>query len=290
MPSSSILGVDVGGTKIAIGRYDATTLTEEEFTIIHTPASEGFSRVFEDVIALIEKMKRPETKAVGLGFPGLIDQSKGMLLRAPNIPGSEHFPLRAALQKRCSLPTRIENDANCFALAEATMGPGKGHAVCIGITLGTGVGGGIVIDGKIVHGARGYAGEIGHMLLMPGKPPYRIADARGDVEQFLSGTAMGKRCAEAKRPEDYLKGEVCGFLRPDVFREIAWMCTTLSHLLDPSIIIFGGSTGKALKPHLPSITKELETWLLPGTPAPLLAISTVKNAGAVGAAIVAFNK
>ncbi|MBI1812910.1 ROK family protein [Candidatus Peregrinibacteria bacterium] len=289
MSSNSILGVDVGGTKIAIGRFDAATLAEEEFTMTHTPASEGFSRVLDEVIGLIEKMKTPQTTAMGLGFPGLIDQEKGMLLRAPNIPGSEKFPLRSELERRCSLPVQIENDANCFALAEARMGPGRGHSVCIGITLGTGVGGGIVIDGKILHGAHGYAGEIGHMLLMPGKPPYRIADARGDIEQFLSGTAMGKRCEEAKRPEDYLKGEVCSFLRPEVFREIAWMCTTLSHLLDPSIIIFGGSTGKALRPHLAAITKELETWLLPGTPAPILAISTVKNAGTVGAALRCMN-
>src|SRR5690606_34007907 len=133
-------------------------------------------------------------------------------------------------------------------------------------------GGGIIIDGKIFRGANGFAGEIGHMLLKPGEPPYPTQDKRGEVEQFLSGTAMGKRCEAASHPGEYLEGEVCEFMRPDVFREVAWLVTNLTHLIDPSVIVFGGSAGHALKPHLSKVETELKKWMLPGTPIPALKI------------------
>jgi predicted NBD/HSP70 family sugar kinase len=181
----------------------------------------------------------------------------------------------------------LENDAQCFAFAEATFGAGKGHSVVVGITLGTGVGGGIVINGQLYRGAHGHGGEIGHMLLRPGQPPYHTDDLRGDVEQFISGSAMKHRCQEAKKPEDYLEGEVCSFLRPDVFREVAWMCVSLSALLDPSIFILGGSTGHALKPHLPTIMKEWKQWSLPNTTEPLFTTAMLQDAGVRGAAALA---
>ena len=109
---------------------------------------------------------------------------------------------------------------------------------------------------------------------------------RGGVEQFLSGSAMGKRCSAAKRPEDYLEGEVCSFLQPEVLKEVAWLVTNLAHLLDPSIIIFGGSAGMALKSHLKEIEAELKKWMLPETPLPKLAAGQLKDAAMRGAAIL----
>ena len=131
-------------------------------------------------------------------------------------------------------------------LQKASREQAKGHSVVVGITLGTGVGGGIVIDGKIFTGAHGYAAEIGHMLLRPGETPYPMEHPRGDAEEFLSGTAMGKRCKAAENPQEYLEGSVCSFLQPQVFEEVAWLCTSLTHLLDPSVIVFGGSAGERL--------------------------------------------
>jgi glucokinase len=157
----------------------------------------------------------------------------------------------------------------------------------IGITFGTGVGGGLVIDGKLFEGAHGYAAEIGHMLMMPGKPPYDDKeDQRGRVEQFLSGTAMGKRCEEATSPEDYLEGAVCSFMQPQIYREVAWLCTTLTYMLDPDVIVFGGSAGHALLKHVDQITAELKKWTLPGTPLPVIVAATMKDAGVVGAALL----
>ena len=285
MPKT-IIGFDLGGTKSAIALYDADTWKELRHEKMPTGAARGLESVLVDAIALIKKVRQPDTVGLGMGIAGLIRRDDGVINRCPNIPGAEGFPVRKTLENRLGLPVAVENDSNCFTLAEARLGAGKTKRVVVGITMGTGVGGGIVIDGEILHGEHGFAGEIGHMLLIPGTPPYPTEDKRGDAEQFLAGTAMGKRCAAAKRPEDYLEGEVCSFLRPEIFREVAWLVTSLTHLLDPSIIIFGGSAGRALRPHFAEITQELSRWMLPGTPVPPLAIGEREDAGTLGAALL----
>lgn len=286
MPTQSIIGVDLGGTKCDIARYDLTTWQEQEHRRMPTAAERGFDAVLHDVLVMVDALRTPEVIAVGMGIPGLVRYPEGVLLRAPNIPGSDEVPVKMRLEKELKLPVILANDARCFTLAEAMVGAGKNHRVVVGITMGTGVGGGVVIDGKLFYGHHGFAGEIGHMLMMPGVPPYPTEDARGEVEQFLSGTAMGKRCAAAKNPEEYLEGEVCSFLQPSVFKETAWLITSLTHLLDPSIIVLGGSAGRALGPHLPKVEAELRKWMLPGTPLPHLAIAERKDAGTIGAALL----
>lgn len=283
----TIIGLDLGGTKTAVARFKTDSWKLEEYERPSTDTTRGFEGVFEDSIALIEKLRTKDTVAIGIGIPGLLRQPEGHLIHAPNIPGGTDIALKKMFEARFDLPVFVENDVRCFTLAEATLGAGKGKRVVVGLTLGTGVGGGIVIDGKIFHGEHGYAGEIGHMLLMPGEPPYKTKDMRGEVEQFISGTAMGKRCEEAKSPEDYLKdGGTCSFMQPSLFREVAWTIASITYLVDPSIIVIGGSAGRALKPHLASVEQELRQWLLPHTPMPDLAIAKLEHPGTLGAALL----
>lgn len=283
----SIIGFDLGGTKSAITRFSAKSFREETHERMPTHADRGWDHVFNDIVSLIQKIRTKDTKAVGIGVPGLVIQPKGRIVNMPNIPGAKDIPLKKTLEKALKLPVFVDNDANCFTLAEARYGASKKHRVVVGLTFGTGVGGGIVIDGKIFSGEHGYAAEVGHMLLMPGHPPYKTKSTRGEVEQYLSGTALGERCQAAKSPQDYLTGEACQFLQPYVFREVGWLCVNLAHLLDPGVIVFGGSTGRALKPHMKKIEKEIKMWILPGTPLPGIAIGTVKNAATLGAALLA---
>lgn len=279
----SIIGIDLGGTKIALARFDAKTMEREDMKIIATPKT-SYEEVETAVLDAIDSMKKENTVGIGIGVPGLVDRASGVIKIMPNIPGSENRDLASVIKQETELPVALANDAGCFTLAEAIDGAGKGHKIVIGITMGTGVGGGIVIDQKLFTGSHGFAAEIGHMLLQPGEPPYPTKNLRGEVEQFLSGTAMGKRCDAARKPEDYLEGEVCEWMRPEIFREVAWMVTNLTHLLDPSVIIFGGSAGRALKPHLASIKKELKGWMLPDAPIPELVIGTLDDAATRGAA------
>jgi predicted NBD/HSP70 family sugar kinase len=284
---SSILGVDLGGTKIAAARYNATTWKQEESVRIETNADRGFDSVTDALITVIQDLKTDDTSALGIGVPGLVHNPEGIILNMPNIPGGESLNIAHVVKEKTGLDATVENDANCFALAEAVFGAGNGHSVVVAVTMGTGVGGGIILDGKIFQGSHGFAAEFGHMLLKPGEPPYKTDNMRGEVEQFLSGTAMGKRCEQADNPEEYLEGSVCEFMRPDVFREVAWLCTNLIHVLDPSVIVFGGSAGRALRPYIPNVTAEIMKWILPGTPLPEIKIAELRDAATRGAALLA---
>ena len=287
MAKHQVIGVDVGGTKCALGLFDGSSLDLLQQTTFPTRAKEGLPAVLDDIVDAIVALRTPETTAIGIGIPGLLQQPDGVLVKAPNIAQSENVAVKAMLSEKLGIPVHVGNDSQCFVLAEALMGSAKGYKTVVGVTFGTGVGGGIVIDGKIFGGAHGYAGEIGHMLLMPGTPPYKTKDMRGEVEQFLSGTAMGRRCEEAQSPEEYLNGAVCSFMQPDIYREVAWLCTNLIHLVDPDVIVFGGSAGHALHKHIEEITTELKKWTLPGTPLPdIVAGSTREKAGMLGAALL----
>ncbi|MBI2635735.1 ROK family protein [Candidatus Peregrinibacteria bacterium] len=285
--SASILGIDLGGTKTALTLFDAATIVPRTSQSFPTEASEGLAAVQDRLLKAVKLICAPDTVAIGLGVPGFINPKTKHVISMPNIPGSDNVDIRQWLTSAIGLPVTIENDARCFTYAEALLGAGKGHPIVLGVTLGTGVGGGIAIDGTLFHGGHGHAGEVGHALLMPGQPPYPTEDRRGDVEQFLSGTAMGKRCEAARRPQDYLEGHVCSFLQPEVIREVAWFIVNAMHFIDPSIVVFGGSTGRALNTHLSTIEKEVSAWLLPGVKPPELACGVLVDAAVRGAALLA---
>lgn len=284
--TKTVLGVDIGGTNIKIASFDAASFDIVEKAMVPTEAEKGFANVLDRVVELIQKHRTKDTQSFGVCVPGPVEQPAGVLVRAPNIPESQGVRVKTILEQALGTAVAVGNDARCFTLGEATLGAGKGHRVVCGVTIGTGVGGGVVMDGHIVDGAHGFAGEIGHMLLRPGEPPYTSDDKRGTIEQFLSGTAFAERCKAARSPNDYLAGKTCAFLHPEIVKEIAWLCTNVTHAYDPSIIVFGGSNGKALKGHLKAIEQELTHWLLPSVPAPILAIAVREHPGALGAALL----
>ena len=291
MPSAgSIIGIDFGGTKTAFARYELPGMIRRELVVIPTDAEKGFADVRQRLLQELLQLRTPDTIAIGMGVPGLVDSASGRILKMPNVPGAEGQNIAAFFADKTGLPVNVENDSQCFAYAEAVAGAGEGEKIVVGVTLGTGVGGGIVLHGELYRGANGCAGEFGHMLLKPGQPPYPTDDKRGEVEQFLSGTAMGKRCEAAQSPQDYLNGAVCGFMQPHIFEEVAWLVANLSHAIDPSVVVFGGSAGRALKPHLPKVLEQLQRWTLPGTLLPRLTVGTLDDAGVRGAALLAKKK
>ncbi|MDO8468400.1 MAG: ROK family protein [Candidatus Peribacter sp.] len=281
----TVLGIDLGGTKLAIARFASATWKKQGERVLPT-AGKTFPVIVEEMLSLIQEFRTDDTTAIGIGIPGLIEKDSGEIRAVPNIPEGNGFPLLATLKNATKLPVFLENDSACFALAEALQGAGKGQNVVVGITMGTGVGGGIVVDGTIFRGQHGCAAEFGHMLLKPGESPTSEGAGRGEIEEYLSGTALLRRCPAAKRPEDLLSGPACTHLHAFFIREVAWACCSLAHCIDPGIIVFGGGAGHALKPHLPAIEKELKRWMLPESPLPKLAIGTLEHAGTLGAALL----
>ncbi len=208
-----VVGVDLGGTKIytALAKNNGRILSE---TIIPTQATKGKEHVLnliKESILQTAKEKLKQVKKIGIAAPGPIILADGTVSHAPNLPGWENVPLKKIIEKEFQIPVILENDGNAAALAEGCFGAAKNKKNYIYITVSTGIGGGIVIDGKILHGKNGTAGEFGHMLLSPNG--FKCACGNiGDLEAQASGTALKKyalaRLAEIKTSS--LIWKLCG--------------------------------------------------------------------------------
>ena len=282
---SNIIGIDLGGTKSTIARYNADDLSVQKIVSLPQHTGQKWKQVYSALLEGISTLQTEHTIGIGVGVPGFVRMEDGSVVALPNIADAQDIDLQKELESDTGVPVRIDNDANLFALAEALYSPYAQKGIVVGVTLGTGVGGGIVIDGRLLRGAHGFAGEVGHMLLKPGSPPFQTEDKRGEVEQFLSGTAFAKRCKQATAPEQFLEGRTCEPMHKDIIREAAWMCVNIQTLLDTSLIIFGGSAGKALEKYLPAIAEEIQQWLPSGLPVPQLQKATLEDSATRGAAL-----
>ncbi len=186
------VGVDLGGTNLRVAAVDSDGAILQRVSI---PAVYdcGPERVVEDIVRVIGSVRGPlgaaGLRGVGIGVPGFIDTETGVVMEAANLPGFQDFPMRDEVQKHLGTPIILENDANAAALGEMWMGAGRDVKDLMLITLGTGVGGGIVSDGKILHGSRGMAGEIGHMTVYPDGNPCGCGNC-GCLEKHASATAI----------------------------------------------------------------------------------------------------
>lgn len=186
------IGVDLGGTNLRAAAIEENGQVMERLSV---PAvySAGRDRVIEEIVALILEIRRQTgvdgLRGVGIGVPGYIDMDTGVVLGAVNLPGFEDFPVRDEIQKRLGTPIILENDANAAALGEKWLGAGRDVQDLVLLTLGTGIGGGIITNGRVLHGSHGMAGEIGHMTVFPDGNPCGCGN-NGCLEKHASATAI----------------------------------------------------------------------------------------------------
>ncbi len=199
MPSFAI-GVDLGGTNLRIAAVDnAGDLLEKVTT--GTQVARGRDHVITEMCDAIRELAAKFSRdmhmlGAGIGVPGIIDKRTGMLRESPNLPGWHDYPVRDAIERRLEAPVILENDANAAALGENWLGAARGMDDMLMITLGTGVGGGIVQRGQIWHGMTGMAGELGHITVDPNGPRCGCGNF-GCVEQYASATAVVRMAHEA---------------------------------------------------------------------------------------------
>src|SRR3954464_7656827 len=203
-----VLGIDIGGTNLVVGSVaeDGSALHALESEPTHAEA--GQSDVLDRLITLaqrtIERTRRDvrgaEIIGVGVGAPGPLDTKSGIVLLTPNL-GWVNLPLRQIIHERLGLPAALDNDANCAILGEWWMGAARGTRNAIGITIGTGIGGGIIVDGKLYQGASDCAGEIGHTTIDTEGRLCKCGNY-GCLEAYASGTAIATRAREALMRED----------------------------------------------------------------------------------------
>jgi glucokinase len=201
MDGPRVIAIDLGGTKLLAGVLD-----EEGVVVKRTvrPTQVGSQeQLLDELDDAIAELLEEDIRAIGVGLPSTIDQRQGRAVSSVNIPLAG-IDFRDHLTSRFGLPAAIENDANAAALAEHRLGAGRGTQHMIMLTLGTGIGGGLILDGNLYRGAVGAAGELGHITLeLDGPPCQGACPGRGHLEALASGTATDKLAVEraAEHPE-----------------------------------------------------------------------------------------
>ena len=200
--SDQFIGIDVGGTKIACATLEAGELSDSHLQ--HT-ALDSQERLLEQLVGAVDHVRTAEARAVGIGVPSLIEFETGRIRSSVNIP-LEDVPLRQLLTERIGLPVYVENDASCAALAEAFRDGRMAVPHLVMFTVGTGVGGGLVLNGRLYRGATGTASEVGHTLiglnLEHGAPPHSgVFPQAGSLEVLASGRALDKLAEDAAKQD-----------------------------------------------------------------------------------------
>jgi glucokinase len=186
------IGVDMGGTNLRAAAIDRTGIVLDKISGA-TNLSEGREAVIEDLVAAIARLRERHGEAglggIGVGLPGFIRLKEGIITNSNNLPFLENFPIRDELSRRLNTFVILENDANAAALGEQWIGAGRGVDDLVLITLGTGIGGGIISGGRVLRGFVGMAGELGHTTVIPGGNPCGCGN-QGCLEKHASATAV----------------------------------------------------------------------------------------------------
>jgi glucokinase len=288
------IGVDIGATKIACG-----VLKDEEFlnkTTIPTP-KEGWRSVLDSIISTIKTLERlhPEVSEVGVGIPGTHDRARTEVLFAPNIHGFTNVPVVEYLSKRLDRPVGLENDANAAALAEGILGSARYASSSMFITISTGIGGSIIVDGQLWRGFHGIAGEIGHMIRVPGGP-IPPSGTPGALEAVASGTAIERDATFAfRKPTSTAEvfrmaqegNKTAEHIVHTAMRYLGMAIADVQKLLDPEIFVIGGgvaSVGEYFYNHVQNYAREYAKGFSDVTVVPA---HFGVDAGVIGAAIAA---
>ena len=195
LPDQCVAGIDIGGTKIALALADSGGRIIEGARFPARTGERGPHAIIEEALAEIERMLAKtgaRLTAVGVGCGGPLDRRRGLILSPPNLPGWDEFPVVRLVEERLGVPALLDNDANAAALGEHRYGAGRGYRHLIYITISTGIGGGVIVRGKLVHGVCDGAGEVGHMTVLPGGPECGCG-GRGCLEALCSGTGIARR-------------------------------------------------------------------------------------------------
>ncbi|MHB8756327.1 MAG: ROK family protein [Candidatus Acidiferrales bacterium] len=288
----SYLGVDIGGTKVAAGMVTPEGKILSKVRVPMTcrgDAAEGLDAVERAIAAALkqEPKRRAAVAAIGISSPGPLDPRKGVIINPPNLPCWHNFPLAEKIQKTYRLPTKLDNDANAAALAEAIWGAGRGYESVFYATLGTGIGTGVILNGRIYHGRTGAAAEGGHVSIDYHGPKCACGKL-GCIEAFAAGPAVAKRARERLRgggrgrekllalagenPEA-VTAEMVGAawragdeLAASILRETAdFLAIWLGNIVDlfePDVIIFGGGMGELFSEWFGHIRGQLPAWTI----------------------------
>lgn len=311
MSAGEAIGVDLGGTKMLIG------VIGDDARILHRRKAKSRGLTGAEVMGLLEAEieialeERPDVEAIGLGIPCTIDRRRGVCVAAPNLPLRD-VPVRQIVSERFGLPVFLDNDANTAVIAEHRSGVAKGATNVVMLTIGTGIGGGLILNGLPFRGSSGAGAELGHVVVdIDGPPCQANCPNRGCIEAIASGTALTKEAIEAARlaPDSGLgvaladgrvvDGRLVTELAENgdrvaisvlatIGRRIGAALSGLANTFDPDVIVIGGGVIAAGEYLLAPARAELRARALsPQNETPVEAAAYGPDAGMVGAGILA---
>lgn len=268
-----ILGIDVGGTFIKYGLVNNQNKLIKSYQLATPKTKNGIINL---LIKIIENNKNTVNK-VGLGLPGRLDIKRGIITTVANLPLS-NTPIVKLIKNQVSLPIKINNDARCFTLAESLVGSGKKHKYVIGLTLGSGVGGGIVINKKLYHG-RNNAGELGHLFI-----DFKKAK---DLEDCLGSSRLKLTVKDYKflAKDARLKKRKALYFWRQLGLALGFGLVNIIHAFDPDIIILGGKLTKNFNLFYPQAQKIVKKYSLMKPPR-IIKSKLIDKAGIIGAALL----
>lgn len=289
-----VLGIDLGGTAIKLGRFTADGTCLQSLSV-PTPQPATPKAVLAVMVeAIIQLDSARQCIAIGVGTPGPVDATGRIARVAINLADWHDVPLAEELEAKTGLPTILANDANCAGLGEAWLGSGSSFRNLILLTLGTGVGGAIILDGKLFTGHQGAAGELGLITLHPDGPLCNSGN-RGSLEQYVSVGAIRRRTN--LEPSQLGALAQAGDLQALTFWQsygidLGIGLSSLIYVLTPEAIIIGGGVSASAEFFFPSVQAEIERRVLPSSRAglQLLKAKLGNQAGMVGAAKLAWIK
>lgn len=281
-----IIGVDLGGTNTKVGLVTLKGKIVKK-TEIKTEKKKGSDFIINNILNSVKKVKKGHVLGIGIGSPGPLDYKKGTITRTVNLP-FKNIPLRKIVHDKFNLPTYLDNDANCFTLGECLFGAAKGHENVVGLTLGTGIGGGIVINKRLYHG-RGNAAELGHMTIDFRGPKSRCGN-NGCIETHAAARGILSRSKglNVDSTLDVYKLALNGNKKAQkVFFEIGEFLgiaiTNLIYTFDPDIIVLGGKISESWRYFSKSMSKTLKKRYF-GKPCKVVKTKLGREAGILGAA------
>jgi glucokinase len=314
--SDLFVGVDIGGTKVAAGIVDShgKILSQTRSPMnCHGTGEEGLASVTSAVETLFvqDPASRKKIRRIGICAPGPLDPRTGVVINPPNVPCWRDFPLAGEVAKQYSAVVKLDNDANAGGLAEYLWGAGRGFRNVFFATIGTGIGAGIILDGKIFHGRTGSAAEGGHVTIDLNGPVCNCGK-KGCIEILASGTAIARRAREKLAQSPQLGPQLLALAGGDIssirsemiakaadsgdalaqeiltqtYEYLAVWLGNIVDLLEPEVIILGGGAAEMLRPHFGDIQKRMKDWCVNSRyqEIPILSAFYGENAGIAGGA------
>ncbi len=319
MKAPLAIGIDLGGTNIKVAVVDS------DGGVLHrleqpTAADRGPGPVIDDLADLVRRLRQQAVVGIGLATPGPLDLSRARIIRGVNLPGWKDVPIREALREKTGLPVTLENDANAAAYGEYRFGAGQGRVDLVMLTLGTGVGCGVILNGQILHGHFGNAAELGHMIVVVDGLPCPCGQ-RGCLEQYTSADAVVRRVLQADpsrepnvgpplvssadqhrdrkeagtvRAEDVARAAtggdaVCEGIWDEACLYLAVACVNIQHAFNPAKIVLGGGLSNAGAQLLDRVNAHFRkhVWSLHSDFPEIVLSKLGGDAGVIGAAMLA---